>query len=178
METRAKSYRKVNGQIQASLTYFLVEHHFQQFLVRSQQCLVVTGSSMLTAASLKYHATDTNLTWCHTSHNPDAGSTSPSEEQQLSTIFKDFSMLRPRIEPMTSHSLKRTLYRLSYHWLVFVVIYSGKLTGTGQTKKIIVTFSSTPIPSKYELPHHKTTKWHVRPAKTQISLGICPVWSE
>ena len=33
--------------------------------------------------------------------------------------------------------------------------------------------------------HHKTsrlmtkpTKWHVRPAKTQISLGIRPVWSE
>ena len=24
----------------------------------------------------------------------------------------------------------------------------------------------------------KPTKWHVRPAKTQISLGICPVWSE
>ena len=24
----------------------------------------------------------------------------------------------------------------------------------------------------------KQTKWHVRPAKTQISLGICPVWSE
>ena len=24
----------------------------------------------------------------------------------------------------------------------------------------------------------KSTKWHVRPAKTQISLGICPVWSE
>ena len=23
----------------------------------------------------------------------------------------------------------------------------------------------------------KLTKWHVRPAKTQISLGICPVWS-
>ena len=22
------------------------------------------------------------------------------------------------------------------------------------------------------------TKWHVRPAKTKISLGICPVWSE
>ena len=30
----------------------------------------------------------------------------------------------------------------------------------------------------YEPPHDKTTKWHVRPAKTQISLGICPVWSE
>ena len=24
----------------------------------------------------------------------------------------------------------------------------------------------------------KLTKWPVRPAKTQISLGICPVWSE
>ena len=24
----------------------------------------------------------------------------------------------------------------------------------------------------------KPTKWHVRPAKTQISLGICPVWKE
>ena len=24
----------------------------------------------------------------------------------------------------------------------------------------------------------KPTKWHVRPAKTQISLGLCPVWSE
>ena len=23
----------------------------------------------------------------------------------------------------------------------------------------------------------KPTKWHVRPAKTQISLGICPFWS-
>ena len=24
----------------------------------------------------------------------------------------------------------------------------------------------------------KPTKWHVQPAKIQISLGICPVWSE
>ena len=24
----------------------------------------------------------------------------------------------------------------------------------------------------------KPTKWHMRPAKTQISLGIRPVWSE
>ena len=30
----------------------------------------------------------------------------------------------------------------------------------------------------FEPPHDKTTKWHVCPAKTQISLGICPVWSE
>ena len=35
--------------------------------------------------------------------------------------------------------------------------------------------------SKHTLMSHlmtKPTKWHVRPAKTQISLGIRPVWSE
>ena len=34
-------------------------------------------------------------------------------------------------------------------------------------------------PCKEQLSHLVTrpTKWHVRPAKTQISLGICPVWS-
>ena len=30
----------------------------------------------------------------------------------------------------------------------------------------------------YESPHDKTNKMTVRPAKTQISLGIRPVWSE
>ena len=30
----------------------------------------------------------------------------------------------------------------------------------------------------YEPRHYKTNKMSVRPAKTQISLGICPVWSE
>ena len=29
-----------------------------------------------------------------------------------------------------------------------------------------------------EPQHDKPTKWHVRPAKTQISLGIRPGWSE
>ena len=29
-----------------------------------------------------------------------------------------------------------------------------------------------------EPPHDKTKKWHVRPAKTQISPGIRPGWSE
>ena len=30
----------------------------------------------------------------------------------------------------------------------------------------------------FEPPHYKTNKMTVRPAKTQISLGIHPVWSE
>ena len=34
--------------------------------------------------------------------------------------------------------------------------------------------------SQQYLSHVKTkpTKWHARPAKTQIGLGMCPVWSE
>ena len=32
--------------------------------------------------------------------------------------------------------------------------------------------------SVFESPHDKTNKVTVRPAKTQISLGICPDWSE
>ena len=31
---------------------------------------------------------------------------------------------------------------------------------------------------KYELPYDKTNNVVVRPAKTQISLGMRPVWSE
>ena len=31
---------------------------------------------------------------------------------------------------------------------------------------------------KHELPHDKPTRWHVCQVKTQISLGICIVWSE
>ena len=38
----------------------------------------------------------------------------------------------------------------------------------GQIKVLYITFLSN------ELPHEKPTKWHVRPAKTQIR----PVWSE
>ena len=38
----------------------------------------------------------------------------------------------------------------------------------------IIMFLSAP----YEPPHDKTNKMTVRPAKTQISLGIRPVWSE
>ena len=36
----------------------------------------------------------------------------------------------------------------------------------------------TVISSRYELRHDKTNKMSVRPVKTQISLGICPVWLE
>ena len=38
----------------------------------------------------------------------------------------------------------------------------------------IIVFSST----VFEPPRVKTNKTTMRPAKTQISLGICPVWSE
>ena len=31
---------------------------------------------------------------------------------------------------------------------------------------------------QYEPSHDQTSKWALRPLKTKISLGICPVWSE
>ena len=39
-------------------------------------------------------------------------------------------------------------------------------------------FQPTHTPNTCEPPHDKTNKMTVRPAKTQISLGIRPVWSE
>ena len=39
-------------------------------------------------------------------------------------------------------------------------------------------FLSSFFSMKIEPPHDKTNKMTVRPAKTQISLGIHPVWSE
>ena len=45
---------------------------------------------------------------------------------------------------------------------------------------ILMTFFQNDVSVKLNMSHSMTkpTKWHVRPAKTQISLGICPVWSE
>ena len=39
-------------------------------------------------------------------------------------------------------------------------------------------YKMTLICTKYEPPHDKTNNVAVHPVKTQISLGICPVWSE
>ena len=48
------------------------------------------------------------------------------------------------------------------------VNYSRPMAPKGREKQTIT----------YEPPHDKTNKMSVRPAKTQISLGIHPVWSE
>ena len=51
----------------------------------------------------------------------------------------------------------------------------------GRSKDIgakILTLPTVIYGEVYEPQHDKTNKVTVRPAKTQISLGICPVWSE
>ena len=74
-------------------------------------CAKELSAHVYSAASLKYHVPDTR-------HD-----TTPSHiilTQSLSTkrrdanIFNDFGMSRPGIEPVTSCSPERTLYRLSY----------------------------------------------------------------
>ena len=49
-----------------------------------------------------------------------------------------------------------------------------------KVKLIIIPNKRTIHSVSHNLSHlmTKPTKWHVRPAKTQISLGIHPVWSE
>ena len=39
-------------------------------------------------------------------------------------------------------------------------------------------YSAVPLKSYMSRLMTKPTKWHVRPVKTQISLGIRPVWSD
>ena len=73
------------------------------------------------AASLEYHAP---ATWTDTTPShiiPTLGRpvlalpVNPSAKRgAASTIFNDFVMWRPGIEPMTSHSTERTLYQMSY----------------------------------------------------------------
>ena len=51
--------------------------------------------------------------------------------------------------------------------------------GNFQKVKLVYIIGEHSLPvSAYEPQHDKTNKVTVRPAKSQISLGICPVWSE
>ena len=45
------------------------------------------------------------------------------------------------------------------------------------TVSCVIAVDKTVSTLLFEPVHDKPTKWHVRPAKTQISLGSCPVWS-
>ena len=59
----------------------------------------------------------------------------------------------------------------------FIALLSGIETHTLVTNRSML---GKPVIWKKKMSHPMTklTKWHVCPAKTQISLGICPVWSE
>ena len=80
-----------------------------------------------------------------------------------------YTILRPRL-----------FFRLWSHRSEETGIY--KLTDTELYKYSInyIEFKTknTDAINTYEPPHDKTNKMTVRPAKTQISLGICPVWSQ
>ena len=47
-----------------------------------------------------------------------------------------------------------------------------------QNRKLKQVMIADDFLQRYEPQHDKTNKMNVRPAKTQISLGIRPVWSE
>ena len=56
------------------------------------------------------------------------------------------------------------------HWLPIQFLTNSDCTN--------VQANQYPVYLSFEPRHDKTNKMTVRPAKTQISLGICPVWSE
>ena len=57
-----------------------------------------------------------------------------------------------------------------YHWATALPSQIGILDWNRQSQFIMLNNMSRSMT--------KPTKWHVRPARTQISLGIRPVWSE
>ena len=85
---------------------------FNNFSVISRRCLVATGSSMLTFIVLPH--------WSIISQTLDMiprpvyPVNLSAKRGAASTIFSDFGMSRPGIEPVTSRSPERTLCQLSY----------------------------------------------------------------
>ena len=70
------------------------------------------NAHVYSAASVKYHAPDpVTLSWHWIDQSPVSLS---AKRGAPSTIFNNFGVPRPRMEPVTSRSLERTLYQLSY----------------------------------------------------------------
>ena len=71
--------------------------------------------------------------------------------------------------------------------MIFTMIQRAKTTGQWRERYLYTTMTVRRTPGRvtaqiqfpiFKLRHEKTNKMSVRPAKTQISLGIRPVWSE
>ena len=67
--------------------------------------------------------------------------------------------------------LTQQFYKKSWIWLY-------QLMSVSQLSEPRVSDCGTDFEDNLSRIVTKPTKWHVRPAKTQISLGIRPVWSE
>ena len=67
--------------------------------------------------------------------------------------------------------------RASFSWLN---LWLSSAPEYAEIRKIFSSCNTIIVESRFNLSHSMTkpTKWPVRPAKTQISLRICPVWSE
>ena len=101
---------------------------------------------------------------------------------KMSWIAHDHNHINPNIQD-SCHNLPLPR-RVLWAWRVFHIflaisfsknqVWCHNSSGMALLDKVL-TFSYAFI---YEPPHDKTNKWHVHPAKTQISLDIRPVWSE
>ena len=82
------------------------------------------------------------------------------------TIFKSSKWLNGN-QSFKLSSLQLLSYNHNNFWLIFLQPFSECMKNETPTHRGHLSRLMT-----------KPTKWHVRPAKTQISLGIRPVWSE
>ena len=111
-----------------SLSIIFQSYHDGVWLRQEAQCSLLL--CRVTEVSCPRH-----LTLYYTqSHYPNTASTNPSSTPCLSakagaasTIFKDFGMSRPGIEPVTSSFAEPTLYRLSYQGRYIPCVHMKKL---------------------------------------------------
>ena len=129
---------------------------FFSHIITMSSCGRELNAHFYRAASMKYHAPDT---WHDTTpshiiltlgqHVLALPKSLSAKRGAASTIFNDFGMSWPGIEPVTSHSSEQTLYQLSYQ---------------GQSLQCL----PRPVESYYEPRHEKTCFSHMRTTKVQI----------
>ena len=76
------------------------------------------------------------------------------------------------------HGMKMCMRFWYNPWIFFSLSFQFSVTNLSFSSDSTIVRSSDSSSYYMSCLMTKPTKWSVRPTKTQISLGICPVWSE
>ena len=116
---------------------------------------------------------------------------SPDENNNIGAVYSCetkasvyFTLVRPNLEYCAS---VWSLYTAQGKYMIEMVqrraarYAVNRYRNTSSVTEMLEDLGWETLESRRTMMSHdmsKPTKWHVRPAKTQISLGILPVWSE